>query len=185
MSNPYRSGTDATSSPGTTTYGYDALSRKTSVTYPDTSILKTPIAALQRWLPTPREGRRSRVDGLGRQAEVDEPNAVGATVNSNGCPGTSEPIWVTSYAYGVMGNVNNLTQIVQNGTHTRTFNYDSVSRLLSSVNPENSTSSNPVAYLYNPDNTILSKTDARGIASNYTWDALHRQTGTMYTNSDP
>ena len=34
VSNPYRTGTDATTSTGTTTYGYDALSRKITVTYP-------------------------------------------------------------------------------------------------------------------------------------------------------
>src|SRR6185437_5164347 len=34
VSNPYRTGTDATTTAGTTAYGYDALNRKTSVTYP-------------------------------------------------------------------------------------------------------------------------------------------------------
>ena len=41
VSNPYRAGTDPTSSPGTTTYSYDAINRKTAVTYPDGSILQT------------------------------------------------------------------------------------------------------------------------------------------------
>ena len=44
--------------------------------------------------------------------------------------------------------------------------------------------SSPVMYAYNPDSTLLSKTDARNIASNYTWDALHRETGVSYAN-DP
>src|SRR5271154_4594692 len=40
-----------------------------------------------------------QVNGLGRLIEVDEPNSPTATVNSNGCPGTSDPIWVTTYGY--------------------------------------------------------------------------------------
>jgi YD repeat-containing protein len=40
-SNPYRTAPDPSSSPGTTTYAYDALGRKTQETYPDNSVLKT------------------------------------------------------------------------------------------------------------------------------------------------
>jgi len=183
VSNPYRTGTDATTSSGTTTYRYDALSRKISVTYPDTSVLNTAYCGPSTLVTDPTgKWRRSRVDGLGRVVEVDEPNAVGASVNSNGCPGTGEPIWITSYTVDALGN---LTQVVQNGSHQRNFTYDSLSRLLSAVNPENSNSSNPVKYAYNPDNTLLSKTDARSITANYAWDALYRETGVSYSNSDP
>ena len=122
--------------------------------------------------------RRSRVNGLGQLVEVDEPNAVGATVNPNGCPGTGEPIWVTSYTNDVLGN---LTQVVQNGSHTRTFTYDSLSRLLTSANPETGT----ITYTYNPDGTVLTKKDARNITTSYTYDALHRATSVSYSNGDP
>ena len=84
------------------------------------------------------------MNGIGQLVEVDEPDAVGAAVASTGCPGTGESIWVTSYTNDVLVN---LTQVVQNGSHTRTFTYDSLSRLLTSANPETGT----ITYTYNPD----------------------------------
>jgi RHS repeat-associated protein len=186
VSNPYRTGTDATSSPkGTvTTYGYDALGRKISETYPDSSVLTTAYCGPSTLVTDPtNKWRRSRTDGLGRLVEVDEPNAVGATVASSGCPGTGEPIWVTSYTYDVLGN---LTQAVQNGSHTRTFTYDSLSRLLTSSNPE----TGQIIYTYDANGNVLTKMDARNITTNYSpsghpIDALNRVTGITYSNGDP
>ena len=178
VSNPYRS-SDATSSPGVTTYTYDALGRKTQETYPDGSVLTTAYCGPNTLVTDPTgKWRRSRVNGLGQLVEVDEPNAVGATVASTGCPGTGEAIWVTSYTNDVLGN---LKQVVQNGSHTRTFTYDSLSRLLTSANPETGT----FTYTYNPDGTVLTKRDARAITTTYTYDALHRETGVGYSNGDP
>ncbi|MGA8762460.1 MAG: hypothetical protein WB562_06180 [Candidatus Sulfotelmatobacter sp.] len=85
---------------------------------------------------------------------------------------------MTSYTNDVLGN---LTQVVQNGSHTRTFTYDSFSRLLTSANPETGT----ITYTHNPDSTVLTKKDARLITASYTYDALHRETGVTYSNSDP
>ena len=181
VSNPYRTGTDATSSPkGTvTTYGYDALGRKISETYPDGSVLTTAYCGPSTLVTDPTgKWRRSRVNGIGQLVEVDEPNAVGATVASTGCPGTGEPIWVTSYANDLLGN---LTQVIQNGSHTRTFTYDSLSRLLTSANPETGT----ITYTYNADSTVFTKKDARSITATYAYDALHRETGVSYSNGDP
>lgn len=179
VSNPYRSGTDVTSSPGTTTYGYDAISRKITITYPGGSVLNTAYCGPSTLVTDPSgKWRRSRVDGLGRLVEVDEPNAVSASVNSNGCPGTGEPIWVTTYTLDALGN---LTQVVQNSSHQRSFTYDSLSRLLTSSNPE----TGAITYTYNPDGTLLTKQDGRLITTSYTWDALLRQTGATYSNGDP
>ncbi len=179
VSNPYRQGTDATSSPGVTTYTYDALGRKTQETYADNSVLTTAYCGPNTLVTDPTgKWRRSRVNGLGQLVEVDEPNAVGATVASTGCPGQSDPIWVTSYTNDVLGN---LIQVVQNGSHTRTFTYDSLSRLLTSANPETGT----ITYTYNPDGTVLTKKDVRLITASYTYDALHRETGVSYSNGDP
>jgi RHS repeat-associated protein len=179
VSNPYRAGSDATSSPGTTTYGYDALGRKTSATYPDGSILTTAYCGSSTLVTDPTlRWRRSRIDALGYLVEVDEPNAAGVTVNVNGCPGSSEPIWVTFYTNDALGN---LTQVVQNGSHQRTFTYDSLSRLLTSNNPETGT----ITYTYNADSNVLAKKDARNITSSYTYDALHREKTVSYSNNDP
>jgi RHS repeat-associated protein len=179
VSNPYRSGTDVTTTTGTTTFGYDSLSRKTSETYPDSSVLTTAYCGASTLVTDPTgRWRRSRVDGPGRLVEVDEPNAVGASVASTGCPGTGEPIWITSYTNDTL---NNLTQIIQNGSHTRAFTYDSFSRMLTSNNPEVGT----LTYSYNPDGVVLTKKDARNITSSYTFDALHREKTVTYSNGDP
>lgn len=179
VSNPYRKGTDATTSTGTTTYTYDALNRKTLQTFPDGSAITTAYCGPWTLVTDPTgKWRRSRVDGLGRMVEVDEPNSPTASVNSNGCPGTGEPIWVTSHTVDALGN---LTQVVQNGSHTRTFTYDSLSRLLTSANPEVGT----ITYTYNSDNLVLTKNDARNITATYSYEALHRATGVTYSNGDP
>jgi RHS repeat-associated protein len=179
VSNPYRTGTDATTSSGTTTYSYDALSRKIQQSYPDTSILKTAYCGPSTLVTDPTgKWRRSRVDGLGHLVEVDEPNSTTASVNSTGCPGTGEPIWVTSYMLDPLGN---LTNVLQNGSHQRSFTYDSLSRLLTANNPETST----ITYTYNVDNTLYTKKDARTITTTYSYDAIRRETGRTYSNSDP
>jgi RHS repeat-associated protein len=184
VSNPYRLGTDITTSTGTTTYGYDALNRNTSETYADGSVLTTAYCGPSTLVTDPvGKWRRSLIDGLNRLIEVDEPNATGASVASTGCRGTGEPIWVTSYSFD---NLENMTKIIQNGTHQRTFTYDSLSRLITSANPEVGT----ITYSYNNDSVLVSKTDARGITANYNpsgspIDALHRVTEITYSNSDP
>ena len=195
QSNPYRSGSDVTSSPGTTTYAYDALGRKTSETYPDpnNSVLTTAYCGPSTLVTDPtKRWRRSRVDGLGHLVEVDEPNAVGASVASNGCPGTGEPIWITSYTVDPIGN---LTKVVQNGTHQRTFTYDSLSRLLCANNPETSSTSTPcppfgsttfpvgtLQYSYDANGNLSAKKDARSITTTYGYDAVNRELSRTYSD---
>jgi RHS repeat-associated protein len=181
VSNPYRGGADATSSPGITTYSYDPLSRKIGETYPDNSTLSTAYCFPSTLVTDPtRRWRRSRVNALGQLVEVDEPNAIGATVASSGCPGSNDPVWATAYTNDVLGN---LTQVVQNGSRTRMFNFDSLSRMTSSSNPETSA----ISYSYNPDNTVGSRTDSRQspVTTSYFYDPLHRVTGVSYSNGDP
>ena len=115
---------------------YDPLDRKTAEAYPDGSVLTSNYCGPWTLVIDPsKRWRRSRVDGLGRLVEIDEPDAVGASVVSTGCPGTSDPIWVASYTLDALGD---LTNVVQNGSRQRTFTYDSLSRLVCSDNPENS-----------------------------------------------
>ncbi len=189
VSNPYRTGTDPTTSSGTTTYTYDALGRKIKETDPDGSALTTAYCGPSTLVTDPTgKWRRSRVDSLGRLVEVDEPNAVGAAVNSNGCPGTGEPIWVTSYTVDTLGN---LKQVVQNASHQRNFSYDFLSRLTSVSNPE----SGATTYNYDSDincsglnsfaGLLVSKVDARGIRTCAQYDALNRETVLNYSNGDP
>lgn len=80
----------------------------------------------------------------------------------------------TGYAYDALGNLNTITQHGVSGEtpRTRSFVYDSLSRLTSSTNPETGT----IGYGYDSNGNLTSKTDARGIATGYTYDALNRLT---------
>ncbi|HXX19881.1 MAG TPA: RHS repeat-associated core domain-containing protein [Candidatus Acidoferrum sp.] len=182
--NPYRSTSDSTY--GTTTYNYDALNRTTSVTKPDGSTATTQYCGPET-LVTDEAGhwRRSKTDGLGRLIEVDEPNSTTATVNV--CPGSNEPIWVTTYGYDTLDD---LTSIVQGGSRNRSFVYDSLKRLTSSTNPESNANGTATTYTYDANSNVTSKTDARGITTNYNpsgspIDALNRVTEVTYTDGTP
>ena len=168
---------------GTTTYGYDALSRVTLITQPDSSTVQMAYCAGTTLVTDEASHwRRSTTDGLGRLIEVDEPNSLTATVNSNGCPGTGEPIWVTSYTYDALDD---LATVVQNSSRNRNFSYDSLKRLTSAANPESGTSS----YTYDADGNVVTKTvpaqDQTGSATvtlSYCYEALNRMTSKAYTN---
>jgi RHS repeat-associated protein len=179
QSNPYRAGTDPTSSPGTTVYAYDAIGRKISETYPDNSVLTTAYCGASTLVTDPTaHWRRSRTDGLGLLVEIDEPNAIGASVASSGCPGTGEPIWVTSYGYDTLGN---LLSVLQNSSHSRSFTYDSLSRMLTSANPE----VGQITYTYDANSNVNTKKDARNITVTYGYDVLNRPLSRSYSNGDP
>ncbi len=149
------------------------------MTYPDSSLQKTAYCGNSTLATDPNgKWRRSLTDALGRLIELDEPNAIGATVASTGCAGTGEPIWVTSYSYDVLGN---LSQVVQNGSRQRNFTYNSPSQLLTSTNPEVGT----ITYTYDTDGNVSTKKDARNITATYTYDVLNRPKTTTYSNGDP
>jgi RHS repeat-associated protein len=189
VSNPYRSGTDPTTSSGTTTYIYDALGRKCVEVPQDGTAVSAntcPTTAPAKDLFTQYSGstitvtdqtgkkRQSTTDGLGRLIQVVEsPGGLG---------------YVTNYTLDTLGN---LKQVVQNGSHTRTFTYDFISRLLTSNNPEVGT----ITYNYDSDTNcsgtnsfpglLVSKVDARGIRTCAQYDALNRETVHNYSNGDP
>jgi RHS repeat-associated protein len=183
VTNPYRtSGNVVTSTEGTTSYQYDGLNRPTLVTKPDGSTVHTAYCGGSSTLVTDEAGhwRRSSTDGLGRLIEVDEPNSLTATVSANGCPGSGDPIWVTTYTYD---GLDDLTSVSQGASRPRSFIFDSLKRLTSSTNPETGTT--PVTYTYDADSNVHTKSDARGITITYGWDTLNRMTSRMYSNSDP
>jgi RHS repeat-associated protein len=94
----------------------------------------------------------------------------------------------TLYAYDALSN---LLRVDQKGTapsdsskwRTRTFTYDSLSRLLTATNPESGT----ITYSYDADGNLLQKIspapNQTGTATqtvSYCYDALHRVTGKGY-----
>jgi RHS repeat-associated protein len=122
--------------------------------------------------------RRSKVNAFGQLIRVDEPNS------SNSLGGVDTPTQATSYTYDVLGN---LTQVSQ-GTQTRTFTYGSLSRLSSASNPEAVNTSGvqvPTTYQYDPNGNLKLKTDARGVTTTYTYDALNRVTFRDYSDTTP
>ncbi len=111
--------------------------------------------------------RRSVTNALGQLVRVDEPDGSGnlGTVASPNQP--------TSYSYDTLDNLVTVNQ----GVQTRTFTYNSLSRLMSATNPESGT----ISYSYDPNGNLTSKTDARSITTSYIYDALNRVTQRSYS----
>jgi RHS repeat-associated protein len=158
VSNPYRSGDLLL----WTTTQYDALSRVTRVTTPDGAQVNTQYNGNQVTV-TDQAGkkRRSETDALGRLLKLTED------------PGGLN--YETNYQYDALDNL----RVVQQGAQTRTFTYDSLSRLTAATNPESGT----VTYKYDENGNLTEKTDARNITTKYTYDALNRNTSVDYSNT--
>jgi RHS repeat-associated protein len=107
--------------------------------------------------------RRSETDALGRLIKVTED------------PGHLN--YDTQYSYDTLGNLRQVTQ----GAQTRTFDYDSLSRLTSATNPESGT----MTYAYDPNGNLIEKTDARGVRTTMTYDALNRARSKAYAGTTP
>jgi RHS repeat-associated protein len=160
LSNPYCTTSDPTY--GVTTYAYDTLGRTTSITAQDGSVTTSLYSGNTTTVTDPAgKKRQSTTDALGRLTQVTEdPGGLG---------------YVTTYSYDAL---NDLTNVVQNGSRQRSFSYDSLSRLTKAVNPESGT----VNYTYDANSNLLTKQDARSITTTYTYDALNRITQKSYSD---
>jgi RHS repeat-associated protein len=182
VSNPYRSTDPGFASPPTelwTTTDYDALGRAIRVTTPDGAHVDTVYSGAQVTV-TDQAGkqRRTVTDALGRLTKVTED------------PGGLN--YETTYLYDVLGNLRKVTQ----GSQTRWFAYDSLSRLIRVKNPEQNTNvslpahTDPVtggsgwsmAYSHDANGNLTQRIDARGVVTNYSYDTLNRSTGIDYVN---
>ena len=182
-SNPYTSGTP----PQTCITAYDGLDRPvTELAADGSSTLSWSYSANTTTSTNEASNSWTRtVDSFGRLTNLAEP-APGGTAQ-------------TAYYYDGLGNVN---KIVQSGVaatsdvaRTRTFTYDSMSRLICSAHPENSASgvscpanatgtipSGVISYSYDLNGNLHSKTDARGVTTSYSYDALNRLTYKHYSD---
>jgi RHS repeat-associated protein len=117
-------------------------------------------------------GRKSRsISGIYGIMRVDEAtNINGSTDNDLGT--LASPHQPTSYQYDLLGN---LTQVNQSG-QTRTFTYDSFSRIKTATNPE----SGLIKYTYDDFGNLKTKRDARGIKTIYDYDKVGRITTRCY-----
>ena len=176
VSNPHRSTSSSTD--GTTTYAYDALGRVLSVTDQDGSVAQTSYSgACTTVTDEAGKARKSCADGLGRMTDVwEDPNGLN---------------YHTTYAYD---GLDNLTAVTQNGSHQRTFSYDSLSRLLSSTNPESNWSPLnqtyvPTTYTYDANGNVATKTapkpnqqGAATVTTSYQYDGLNRLTQKSFSD---
>ncbi|MGH9686523.1 MAG: RHS repeat-associated core domain-containing protein [Candidatus Acidiferrales bacterium] len=191
---PYAANAGATCSgtcPGATTT-YDALGRPASVidggggttgySYPGNDTYQTNSPA-----PSGENTKRKQLeyDALGRLTSVCE---VTGTTGSGTCAQTSSATgYWTKYTYDVLGDLTGVTQNAQSSsTQSRSFSYDDLGRMTSETNPETGTTT----YTFDTDSTcgtskgdVVKKVDAVGNVTCYSYDALHRVTGTTYSGT--
>jgi YD repeat-containing protein len=98
---------------------------------------------------------------------------------------SSSPPWPTLYSYDLLGN---LLRVEQHGNTTdstqwrvRTFQYDSLSRLTQSNNPE----AGQLNFTYDAAGNMITRTDPRGIVVTRTYDALNRLLQETYSDGTP
>lgn len=181
VTNPFRTTSDPTY--GITSYLYDPLSRKRYQCQPDNSstpsTICVPTNSYQTWtyrgncvvFQDENKNQWQRCsNGLGQMISVQEPSSI-----------AQAPSMATNYSYDPL---NNLLSVAQLGgptatgiTRNRAFTYDSLSRLMTSFNPENGT----VSYSYDANSNVQNKTDARGVTTTYLYDHLNRLYSKTYS----
>lgn len=172
VSNPYRTGETIYK----TESFYDDLSRVWKVKTPDNAEILTTydlattganIGTVVVVKDQALKERRSITNALGQLERVDEPN------DSNQLGAINSPNQPTNYSYDTLNNLLTVTQ----GAQTRSFVYDSLSRLKTATNPE----SGAINYQYDNNGNLTSKTNARGVVTNYVYDNLNRVTNRNYS----
>jgi len=186
VTNPYRGTSDPTY--GTTSYSYDALNRTTKVMHPDSTYVQTTYTGRATQVSDEGNGtksvkRISQTDALGRLNSVCEVSSTALSVGASPAPGAcGQDIggtgFLTSYEYDILGD---LTGVLQAGLNQRSSIYDSLLRLTSSANPE----SGSFIYAYDSNGNVTARTDARKIATTYTYDVLNRVTQKSYSDGTP
>jgi RHS repeat-associated protein len=200
VSNPYRPG--AQESPLNTTTEYDLAGRVTKVKTPDTAEVNTYYNGTQTLVKDQAgKERMSKTNALGQLSTVWE-ITTGDDTEAITFPNHSEVSagYKTKYEYDALGNLTNVTQ--QRGTagtiQTRSFAYDTLSRLTSATNPESGT----ITYQYDANGNLVLKIDPRlgrtrdltcpsvsytgnNIATCYEYDELNRVKTRAYNNDTP
>ncbi len=161
-----------------TTNDYDALDRVKKITTQDGQFVTINYSGYQKTvIDQASMQRRVNYDALGRISTALEPNPDSANPDDfgTGCLGTG---CTTSYSYDVLDNLIGVSQ----GTQTRSFVYDSLSRLTSETNPESGTTT----YTYDSNSNLTRKTDARSVQTNYnSYDVINRPASISYSDRTP
>ena len=206
VTNPYNS-TGPASGIAATTYAYDALGRTQYLCNADNGAGAGPCVqsstlgpSYQKWAYsgytttfTNEDGNSwvRKSDSFGRLIQVTEPNLANTyylyTLGNLTCAAQT----------GISGPAPNSCASPPLAWRARTFSYDGLSRLISSLNPE----TGEICYgwmsggtclesyggkeSYDGNGNLLTKTDGRGVITQYTYDALNRLSSKSYQSAPP
>lgn len=197
VTNPHLQGTSS-STDGTTYTFYDVLGRTTEIkTLVGSTVTSQSTSQYtgntQTVTDTMSNNKQYTYDSFHRLTAVLEPNSSGALT------------YETDYQYN---GLDKLIQVDQwggaknsssPGDRQRLFAYDGLGRLIAENIPENQSASYPASltcsgtasgtkwtkcYSYDANGNVLSKTDARGVTTQFSYDALNRLCSKSYS-SDP
>ena len=193
VSNPYRSGDTVVA----TQYGYDALGRKTIQTQPDGNTLHWCYNGIVD-PQNPQSNCRTNLSSFSSGSWVDSADEASnnwqrVSDAAGHLRSVIEPYsHETDYGYSGFGDLLRVDQWAGSPgspyDHLRIFGYDSLSRLITSTNPETGTicygqwSGGICSSGYDANGNLLHKTDARGLTVNYAYDALNRLTQKSYSD---
>jgi RHS repeat-associated protein len=176
-SNPYR--TYLGEQPVWTSSFMDSLGRMSKLQTPDTAIVRTYYDGA-RTLVVDALGkeRLSLTNAVGQQTSVWEITVADGETEGVSFPNHSEVTagYCTNYEY----DLGFLSKVIQGTQPQRTFVYDTLGRLNFTSNPENGY----ISYQYDAGGNVLVKSDARGVSSHYSFDALNRPLRRWYNGSN-
>ncbi len=131
----------------------------------------------ERTLVTDQTGKQriSKTNALGQLLNVWEVKESDADTEAIAFGNLSLNGLKTSYQYDTLNNLVTVNQ----GVQTRSFAYNSLSRLKSANNPE----SGLISYKYDENGNLTSKTDARSITTTYVYDVLNRVKNRNYSDN--
>jgi YD repeat-containing protein len=182
ITTPHLKGTGSPTD-GTSFMYYDVLGRGTKAVAPDSSTTTASYSGnTQTVTDALSHSEEYSYDAFHRLTSVLEPSASGSLTNE------------TDYQYNALDK---LTQVDQwggaknstsPGDRQRVFNYDTLGRMISSTTPE----TGGITYSYLTSGSLCagdvtlpcSKTDARGVTTAYTYDALNRVTSKSYSGAN-
>jgi len=170
--NPFTAG----GTPGpATTLQYDVLGRATSSTLPGgNTVQNTYSGAMVTMTDQVNRKIKRETDGLGRLVKVTEQDSNGALTQE------------TNYSHNLLDKLT----LVNQGNQMRAFKYDALGRLLFERIPEQTATINDgsgtywtMKYTFTDFNAVATRTDARGVITNYGYDAMNRRISTSYNTA--
>ncbi|HEV2963658.1 MAG TPA: RHS repeat-associated core domain-containing protein [Candidatus Angelobacter sp.] len=176
---PYQQGSTANSLAAAMASGFNSPSSPVTASASGPSITLTAAAGTNLAITTSASTSQAGAFGDPSFSLTLSQNVL----NGGSAPGgsLSTPL-VTSYTYDA---ADRLTQVIQ-GAQTRTYVYDGLGRVISETTPEAGTVTNSYTVSGgglcsgDPDDAC-STTDARGVVTSYSYDALSRLAGIRYT----